>query len=95
MITPDSATDRLAKYRRAKEKAGGGARSGARGIIGNLAQKHASTGQELSMSVEALNWHSGLRAEVRPEDDVFVCGLATAVVANGGLPCGVCGPVGV
>ena len=49
MITPDSATDRLAKYRRAKEKAGGGARSGARGTIGNLAQKHASTGQELSM----------------------------------------------
>ena len=98
MITPDSATDRLAKYRRAKEVAGGGARSGARGTIGNLAQKHASTGQELSMSVEALNWHSGLRAQVRPEDDAWgdVCvGLARAVTANGGLPCGVCGALGV
>ena len=50
------------------------------------------------MSVEALNWHSGLREEVRKEDDAWgdVCvGLARAVTANGGLPCGVCGALGV
>ena len=39
-------------------------RVGKRGTIGSLEAKHQETGQELGMTVDALQWHRSLRSEV-------------------------------